>query len=259
MGTVVINGVSLACSRNPPVQINGQKVWSPDINLNGQMVTGVNINGYDYPPAPAGSVLYLPGLPGQGLTIWDRAKTNNGAIVGATWVRLPSGLWVLSFDGNDYVSIASASNLQLTGAGTVRVWINMQEAATDNHDGIVAKSNNYILLIPSGGLSARLRCTKTTNYDSGSATLVNGVWKHLVGVYNGATVEIYMNGVKQGTGAALTGNLDTTATVVELGRNYGSSSYAMTALLGMPSILNVAWTLAQIQNDYNQTRSLFGV
>ena len=33
---------------------------------------------------------------------------NHGTITGATWVRLPSGLWVLSFDGNDYISCTIA-------------------------------------------------------------------------------------------------------------------------------------------------------
>uniref|UniRef100_A0A6M3KMJ4 Uncharacterized protein n=1 Tax=viral metagenome TaxID=1070528 RepID=A0A6M3KMJ4_9ZZZZ len=54
------------------------------------------------PPAPANSVLYLTGYPPLGSTIYDRSgQDNDGTITGATWVRLPSGLYGISYDGTD--------------------------------------------------------------------------------------------------------------------------------------------------------------
>lgn len=44
-----------------------------------------------------------------GSTIYDRSgQGNNGTITGATWVRLPSGLWMLNFDGDDRVKVANS-------------------------------------------------------------------------------------------------------------------------------------------------------
>lgn len=80
-------------------------------------------NGYRFPPPYSGSVLYFPGFPYTGSTIKDfSGSSNDGSITGATWVRLPSGLWYLSFDGNDLVAMPDNASLQLTGDFTVEAW-----------------------------------------------------------------------------------------------------------------------------------------
>ena len=51
---------------------------------------------------PNNSVYYCPGLEGGGTTLWDYSNNgNHGTITGATWVRLPSGLWSLGFVTDD--------------------------------------------------------------------------------------------------------------------------------------------------------------
>ena len=68
--------------------------------LSGKRTTGFHWNGHRFPPPESGNVLYLPGYPAQGSTIQDfSGNGNNGAITGATWTRLSSGLWVLSICG----------------------------------------------------------------------------------------------------------------------------------------------------------------
>ncbi len=55
-----------------------------------------------FSPPELGCVLCLPGLPGGGTKLYDRSPYGNtGTITGATWKRLPSGLWYLDFDGVD--------------------------------------------------------------------------------------------------------------------------------------------------------------
>ena len=58
-----------------------------------------------FDPPELGSVLYLTGLPCGGSKIYDRSPYgNHGTITGATWKRLPSGLWYLDLDAlDDYV------------------------------------------------------------------------------------------------------------------------------------------------------------
>lgn len=82
---------------------------------------GVKVEKQMYPPS-ADSVLYLPGYPPLGATIRDfSGQGNHGTITGATWTRLPSGLWVLDFDGNDdYVGCGAVTTL---GERTFEFWL----------------------------------------------------------------------------------------------------------------------------------------
>ncbi len=277
MGTVVINGVPLACSRNPPLQINGQKVWSPDININGQMITGVNINGYDYPPAPAGSVLYLPGLPGQGSTIWDRSdKANNGAITGATWTRLPSGLWVLSFDGNDFITVADADSLSFGNgtvdtAFTILLWAKMTDATGFRMIGKMSSTVREYLFQTTGD-NLQIACFDADNLNSittvASATVTSyeGKWVFFAGVYTGSGLNtglsLYVNGAVVASTGSTTGTyvaMHNTAIDLTIGvANFATPSFA-TGSIALPRLVGSALTAAQLLNIYNQERSLFNV
>lgn len=109
---VVLNGRPLDLDYYPSLEVGANPLRRTPVEINGKMVHGVNINGYDYPPADPNCALYLPGLPGQGSKIWNRAKggsAGDGTVYGAKWVRQPSGIWALDFDGqDDYVEIAAA-------------------------------------------------------------------------------------------------------------------------------------------------------
>ncbi len=278
MGTVVINGVPLACSRNPPLQINGQKVWSPDININGQMITGVNINGYDYPPAPAGSVLYLPGLPGQGSTIWDRSdKGNNGAITGATWTWLPSGLPALSFDGNDWVNCGDAASLQEKSTLSFFAWVKRSVA---NQNSSIASKNDFNnkrcwflrLCNAADGYKVRFYTSSdgiaSANVDSNLAISDITTWHHVGFTYqfvadNTSIGKIYIDGALDVTSNLLKGDLYTeNGTPVAIGTEFSTYPTMLSqakASIALEKLVASVWTAAQVANDFNQERSLFGV
>ena len=62
--------------------------------------------------------LYFPGyLTGDGKLKDESIYRNHGIISGATRKRLPSGLWYLSFDGDDYVA-----NYVIAGVALPRVY-----------------------------------------------------------------------------------------------------------------------------------------
>ncbi len=56
---------------------------------------------------------------------------NNGTIAGATWERLPSGLWVNSFITNDTITVADASVFQGTGDFSLEFWVYVTNFATN--------------------------------------------------------------------------------------------------------------------------------
>jgi hypothetical protein len=73
-----------------------------------------------------GCVLNLNGQEGTGSTISDISGQNNhGTITGATWVRLPSGVWGNSFDGvNDSINFGDKATLNFpTGNFSFGFWI----------------------------------------------------------------------------------------------------------------------------------------
>jgi hypothetical protein len=77
-----------------------------------------------FEPPELGCVLSL-GLPAGSSKIRDRSPYGHiGTITGATWVKLSSGLWCLSFDGvDDMVGCGNPGSLQLTGDLTAEAWL----------------------------------------------------------------------------------------------------------------------------------------
>ena len=134
-------------------------------------------------------------------TMTDNSKnnttvtSNNGAAISTDQSKF-GGSSVL-FDGtNDYLSIVNNSALNLSGGSyTIECWIR----PTGNYAGyntIIAKRAD-----PSTAWQIYLRITtgvlgfyNGTNYES-SVTPTANVWSHVAAVYNGTTINLYLNGV----------------------------------------------------------------
>lgn len=115
--TVILNGKPLGFDQRVVRSISdGLAEQTMAVELNGKIVHGAIINGYSYPPVDSYCVVYFPGLPGQGGSIWDMSSEgNHGTIYGAGWRLEQNGLWSLSFDGSDdYVRVDYDANLEHT-------------------------------------------------------------------------------------------------------------------------------------------------
>lgn len=75
--------------------------------------------------------LLLPMQEGAGSVVADRSGYgNNGTVYGATWTRLPSGVWALAFDGtDDYVNLGNDVSLQMSNNLTASIWITLKRTA----------------------------------------------------------------------------------------------------------------------------------
>lgn len=212
---VTLNGRLHDLDYKPSLEHGSKPMRTTPVILNGQMVHGVNINGYDYPPCPSGVVLYLPGLPGYGSTIWDRSNQNNhGTITGATWVRNSKGLWYLDFDGSDdTIEITDASSLGITGAQSVEFWLNL--TANTTNETIAQKGNRGEaasgFCLYGGGTANQLWMGASLDGVWTSAlvgTITTGTWRHYMAIYTGSAFVLYTNGVA-GTPAARSGAVGT--------------------------------------------------
>ncbi len=159
------------------------------------------------------ALIYCDGsIVGNGTHSWNgtaHASTStctygqDGEINGATWTSDGKFDKALSFDGtNDYVNLGHATSFDITGAISLGAWV---KPDTTKYWGVIVSkrtSNNY------SGITYELRQNYADlwfNLSSGSgwvcnlittsSPLSNGVWKHVVGVYDGSSCAIYVNGV----------------------------------------------------------------
>jgi len=153
----------------------------------------------------------------SGGTAYDNSGYgNNGTINGATWA---DGKYnpALSFDGvDDYVQVSHSSSLNIGGSEiTLEAWIkaNALPPAGQRWQ-ILGKADAYALQLSDGGNGkARVWLGPLTGYIETNPVISTGSWYHLVGVYDGNSVKIYINGelkkevAKTGNQATSTNNL----------------------------------------------------
>lgn len=260
---VTLNGRPLDLDYHPSLEIGASPLRRTPIEINGKMVHGININGYDYPPAESGSVLYFPGLPAQGSTIWDRSNQgNHGTITGAIWKRLASGLWYLSFDGDDYVDCGTDSSLDLTAALTEQAWV---KVTTDQAGQIASKdilgSRAYTFQWVAAASGFRFY----VNGGAGNDTALTGAasldtWYHVVATYTSSLIAIYLNGVLKDSRNPDAASINVSTAKLYIGRRayVGAEDY----LIGSIALVRVhsrTLTAAEIAGIYNRERHLFGV
>ncbi len=229
-----------------------------------------------FAPPALGTVLSLTGLPGGSNKIYDRSPYGNiGTIVGATWVRLPSGLWVLSFDGSDdKIDCGTGASLRLSTAMTVCLWANITSLANLNtyiskydNDNVVGRC--WYMNSGSGVVGYRFAVqnvsdSKVTLFYGSEGDAPEGVWQFLCGTYSASTelISFYINGALKET-AAQTGNIkDIAALKVYVGAMYDDSddpTQKINGKIGLPRIYNRALSALEIQNHFNQEKHLFGV
>jgi len=233
-----------------------------------------------YPPAPpANCVLYLSGYPPLGSTIFDRSgNANNGTITGATWKRLPSGLWSIRYDGNDYINIDVAVNdLAATTTGTWMAWMKLDDATPvatamavcfgdTNADefiqfGILSSGKLYSQLYVAGARKWRL--------DTAAAAVANLRYAHITVIQDGVSPILLVNGVL--VAQAFVDATDKTlwfagCAGIDNGRigcgNYnsvGNTAFITDGNTALTKIINTNLTVAQVLSIFNQELHLFVV
>ncbi len=231
------------------------------------MKTLPNSDGLVFSPPQPGCVLYLPGLPGGDSKAYDRSPYgNNGTITGATWKRLPSGLWCLSFDGvDDKVNCGHHSSFDLTSTLTIKAWVNITDPAGANYESIFGKMGGtiggsaWLFLVHSGAL--RFDILNNTGDDRmiASAAITTG-WKQLIGTYDlTGTARLYINGVEEGTDTTVTtaGIKVEASDDVMLGENIATYDYR--GGVALAELTSRVWSALEVQNIYNREKHLFGV
>ena len=219
-----------------------------------------------FSPPKLGCVLYLPGLPGGGSRIYDRSPYGNvGHISGATWVRLPGGLWCLSFDGSDdEVVVPHHSSLSfLSKSFTIQAWINT-DATQDG--AIVSKvaTSKYDYDFTYEAINSRIKMERYAPPNNPEAWSQNGAiiantWHFVEAVIkDDDTVQVFVDLVG---GTAVTENIvdATNTTDLKIGNRSAVSVRRFKGLIALPRISYRALSAFERQNRFNREKHLFGV
>lgn len=275
MGQIVaINGRLHDLDHEPSLRVGSPPLWRTTPILNSRELHDITINGYDYPPCPSGAVLYYPGLPGQGSTIWDRSSyANHGTITGAAWVRTAQGLWNLYYDGiDDFLNIdAVVGELAGTTIGTISQWV--QVPAIDNEVifafGDTDAATMLVCTFTAGKFRIGLYITAAYAWDVTCDDVLSiGTHHKLTVVQNGTEPVLYVDGAQPAQ--TFTDSTDKTkwfadAGGIDNGRvacnnfNGAGNDLFLRAYIGMHQITTAVRSLVTESILYRLERSLFGV
>jgi hypothetical protein len=186
---------------------------------------------------------------------------NHGTITGATWERLPSGLWVNSFDGtDDIVDCLTPENLTFTTESfSILAWL-YSDTVTGSHY-ILSKgaydASGYAVTLQDAILRF-WNFHEPANYDMANYFTIS-TWTFLGITRNGTSVKIYKNGVQFGVTQVLAGDFTTGVLHFVLGGPSGAGE-RWDGYQCVQRVLNgIELSATQIAGIFNSERHLFGV
>ncbi len=202
--------------------------------------------------------------------IFDHSRYNNhGAIIGATWKCLPSGLWVLNYDGtDDYVTVTHNASVSfgLTDSFSILVWFRSTGVVTPTYGTIATKR--------SGTENYSLYLNQTSNnlifdmYDGAANPNVviianhgDNVWRLCAAVRSVADDKLYLSLNAGAQSNAIDTTTVTSANVGNLlwGWNGGGGGRYFPGQIALPRIFKRALSAAEIKAIFDTERDLLGV
>lgn len=198
---------------------------------------------------------------GTGATTSDSSGYGNtGTLVGgASWT---SGIRnaAVSLDGvDDYVDIPDGSNLDGMSSFTIAAWVNLSQLPMTHYLPVdkASISGAYRFVINSAGQGHFVVATANNGwYSVGTVAdfttaLTPNTWVHLVGVYDGSSVKVYVNGQLEGTGTQpISGSIVNETSPIRLGYKYGSNTEFLKGKIDQVRVYGQALTPAEVLSLY---------
>lgn len=229
--------------------------------------SGTNTVSVSNTVVPPTAPIYWPLSENTGTTSTDEGAGNVLTFVGnSAWIAGRIGMGI-AFDGTgDYLTAPNSSSLNIGDATfTAACWVKLTNQSTWQQ--ILAKvkaegsfTSPYFSWHLFAGHNSTTNFTPMFQVVNASSVSVNiassvqvlyGDWVHLCGVYDGANVKIYVNGVLRGT-AAQTGNVLQYTQPFYVGAHGGPGEY-MKGVVDEIRIYDDAFTSEQVLELYQYT------
>jgi hypothetical protein len=192
---------------------------------------------------------------------------NNGTLVSGSFYTGSNGGSIV-FDGvNDYTMIGDASNLitSTQTSITVSAWVKSnvintyKKIITSTISGTSTITGIYLSIGPSFDNSNTYFGVRTSNGTRSAIYLTNIStvnFSHLVGVYNGSNIILYLNGNQVAT-QTQTGIINNNGIMRISG--YDSGTEIWNGNIAQTSIYNRALNPSEVLQNFNATRARFGI
>jgi hypothetical protein len=206
-------------------------------------------------PPPAGLVSWWRGESNA----WDQAGVNPGVLRNGAGFGAGAVGQAFNFNGtSQYLDVTNSPSLNPTGSISVEAWIYPRQPLNATAPIIkkagegTATQDGYALEV-SGTTALRfgvyLSGVRSWRY-APSAPLYPNQWSHVVGVFNGTNVAIYLNGALVGTPTAASGQIVPSGNNLQIGHDPITTSRYFNGLIDEASVYNTALSATQIQAIY---------
>jgi hypothetical protein len=243
--------------KGPIVQVGTEKNITPKILL--------SANRVPYPIPTNGLVAYYKFEEGGSATtaIDSSGNNNNGTWygTGTHYVAGKVGNYAGQFNGsNDYVIVPDSDSLDFTTQLSISVWVK-KENFNNNFDAFLRKESSFNLFdikpgayggYPNGELYLDLYIGGSWRRVTCSSFPSSSAWRHVVGIYNGSYIKLYINGAEAAS-ISQTGSINVTANDLWIGQqSAGGAAYI--GLFDEVAIYNRALSASEISDIYNGQR-----
>ena len=205
--------------------------------------------------------------PTTGTTWTDLSgRGNNGNISGATYNSANIGAF--TWNANSITTV-SMTNLRPTTAITQECWVlftaNTTEVMLGAQYGSGSDNSYAIWLNGANNWTGGVRVSGSFNYQSYASAVSLNTWYHFVHTYDGSNQRLYLNGF-QVLSWVTTGSIqyDINNTLLAVGNDYnsgynGGASVGVQGKLAKVSIYNRALSASEVKQNYNATKSRYGL
>lgn len=166
----------------------------------------------------------------------------------------------LNLDGNSWAEVHDNASLDMgTGSFSLEVWSKAKYISSGSIYNVLLTLGGNV----SGGSTSSIYIDSSLNYTFRyDSTLIvaggssEGDWSHVVGVYDGTNINIYLNGsfVVQ---AAASATSKTNDLVKVIGRDSSGNSRAYKDQIAQPRIYNRALTASEVLRNYNSGKNTY--
>lgn len=174
-----------------------------------------------------GLVAFWPFWEGGGDKVFDLSgNDDHGTLTNMT----PATVWRPGFDGsalyfggtNEFIALGTSITDRFSRSGTfaLSALVRVDDVAAD-HTIIGAWSSQFLLWMDENsaldryGIAVKSPDTEVSYSANSSAKL--GVWQHVVGVYDGSQILLYIDGIQSGTPTAVPGALANVSVLAAIG------------------------------------------